>query len=141
MKRNTTIALFYTGELSLPALAAAALIVAGCGGGNTSSPQATQGDGYPGTDDQLLEEIEKAAFLFFWEQADPTTGQVKDRALAAAVDRVVQGQVVAPGDVAPAADVGCRRGGRPGRRRMSRDPAGRHCAPHLTSSSSTDRIA
>jgi len=29
-----------------------------------------------------MEEIENAAFLFFWEQADPTTGQVKDRAVA-----------------------------------------------------------
>jgi len=33
-------------------------------------------------DDQLLEEIERAAFLFFWEQASSITGQVKDRALA-----------------------------------------------------------
>ncbi|MBZ5701655.1 MAG: hypothetical protein LAN84_07385 [Acidobacteriia bacterium] len=54
----------------------------GCGGGGSSST-APSGDGYPGTDDQLLEEIEKAAFLFFWEQADPNTGMVKDRALAA----------------------------------------------------------
>jgi len=48
--------------------------------------QPPPGDGYPGTDDQLMEEIEKAAFLFFWEQADPNTGQVKDRALAAGVN-------------------------------------------------------
>lgn len=40
------------------------------------------GDGYPGTDEQLLEEIEQASFLFFWEQADPATGQVKDRSRA-----------------------------------------------------------
>ena len=33
-------------------------------------------------DDQFLDEIEKAAFLFFWEQADAETGQVKDRAFA-----------------------------------------------------------
>ena len=58
----------------------------GSGSGNTSSPSPPAGDGYAGTDDQLLEEIEKAAFLFFWEQADPTTGQVKDRALAAGND-------------------------------------------------------
>jgi hypothetical protein len=55
----------------------------GCGGGNSAPPPPPPGDGYPGTDDQLLEEIEKAGFLFFWEQADPTTGQVKDRAFAA----------------------------------------------------------
>jgi len=58
----------------------------GCGNGNTSSPQPPTEDGYNGTNDQLLEEMEKAAFLFFWEQADPATGQVKDRALAAGND-------------------------------------------------------
>jgi hypothetical protein len=30
-------------------------------------------------DDELLEEIEKANFLYFWEQANPQTGMVKDR--------------------------------------------------------------
>jgi len=30
-------------------------------------------------DDQFLEDLEKANFLFFWEQADPRTGLVKDR--------------------------------------------------------------
>src|SRR5690349_4404689 len=54
-----------------------ALSVHGCGG-NYSPPPTPPDDGYPGTDDQLLEEIEKAAFLFFSEQADPNTGQVKD---------------------------------------------------------------
>jgi hypothetical protein len=33
-------------------------------------------------DDALLDEIERAAALFFWEQADPATGLVKDRSLA-----------------------------------------------------------
>jgi hypothetical protein len=31
------------------------------------------------SDDALLEELEKASFLYFWEQADPHTGLVKDR--------------------------------------------------------------
>src|ERR1019366_5432295 len=31
-------------------------------------------------DDQFLEDLEHANFLFFWEQADPHTGLVKDRA-------------------------------------------------------------
>lgn len=30
-------------------------------------------------DDQFLEEVEKASFLFFWEQGSPNTGMVKDR--------------------------------------------------------------
>jgi hypothetical protein len=35
---------------------------------------------YPGSDDELLSEIERNAFEFFWNEASPTTGQVKDRA-------------------------------------------------------------
>src|ERR1700682_4184324 len=36
---------------------------------------------YRGSDDQLLDEIERAAFDFFWNEAGSTTGQVRDRAL------------------------------------------------------------
>jgi hypothetical protein len=36
---------------------------------------------YHGSDDQLLDEIERAAFDFFWNEANSTTGQVRDRAL------------------------------------------------------------
>jgi hypothetical protein len=63
-------------------LGGSAFFMQGCSGGSYSPPPPPSGDGYPGTDDQFMEEIEKAAFLFFWEQAGPTTGQVKDRALA-----------------------------------------------------------
>jgi len=64
-------------------LGSAAFLLTGCGGESPPVPPPPPGDGYLGTDDQLLEEIEKAGFLFFWEQADTTTGQIKDRALAA----------------------------------------------------------
>jgi hypothetical protein len=37
-------------------------------------------------DDQFLDQIERAIFLYFWEQASSTTGQVKDRAFAAGND-------------------------------------------------------
>jgi hypothetical protein len=37
-------------------------------------------------DDKLLDEIERRAFLFFWEQSDPTTGLTKDRNLAQSAD-------------------------------------------------------
>ena len=37
---------------------------------------------YEGTDEQLLDEVERASFDFFWNEASPRTGQVKDRALA-----------------------------------------------------------
>jgi len=36
---------------------------------------------YRGSDDQLLDEIERAAFDFFWNEASDVTGQVRDRAL------------------------------------------------------------
>ena len=35
---------------------------------------------YRGSDDQLLDEIERAAFDFFWNEASSTTRQVRDRA-------------------------------------------------------------
>jgi hypothetical protein len=36
---------------------------------------------YSGSDDQLLEDLQRAAFNFFWSEAGVATGQVKDRAL------------------------------------------------------------
>ena len=36
---------------------------------------------YKGSDDDLLDEIERAAYNFFWNEAHSATGQVKDRAL------------------------------------------------------------
>lgn len=35
---------------------------------------------HEGTDEQLLDEIQRRAFDFFWTEAGPATGQVKDRA-------------------------------------------------------------
>jgi hypothetical protein len=40
------------------------------------------GTPYQGTDEKLLDEIQRASFDFFWYEASPKTGQVKDRALA-----------------------------------------------------------
>src|SRR5437868_10197471 len=37
---------------------------------------------YQGTDEQLLDEIQKSSFRYFWDEADSGTGQVKDRAIA-----------------------------------------------------------
>ena len=53
--------------------------------GNTAFLQAGEADQRSGqkalapADDKFLEELEHANFLFFWEQADPHTGLVKDR--------------------------------------------------------------
>mgnify|MGYP003385371892 CR=1 FL=1 len=32
-------------------------------------------------DDAFLDRLERASILFFWEQADPQTGQIRDRAV------------------------------------------------------------
>src|ERR1700732_4255721 len=42
---------------------------------------------YRGSDDQLLDEVEPAAFDFFWNEASSTTGQVRDRALLNSSDQ------------------------------------------------------
>src|SRR5215469_40438 len=85
----------------------------GCGSGSYSPPPPPPGDGYLGTDDQLMEEIEKAAFLFFWEQADPNTGQVKDRALAAGNDTRTVSSIAATGYGLAALCIGYQRGYQP----------------------------
>jgi len=41
---------------------------------------ATEAPALSAEDDQFLDEVEKASFLFFWEQGSPNTGMVKDRA-------------------------------------------------------------
>jgi len=76
-------------------------------------PPPPPGDGYPGTDDQLLEEIEKAGFLYFWEQSDSSTGQVKDRALAAGNDTRTVSSVAATGFGLTALCIGAQRGFQP----------------------------
>ena len=47
-----------------------AVISMSCGGSGTSDSGPP-----PPTDDQFLDEIERATFLYFWEQASSTTGQ------------------------------------------------------------------
>ena len=89
------------------------LFLPGCGGGERASPPPPPGDGYPGTDDQLLEEIERAGFLFFWEQADSSTGQVKDRALAAGNDTRIVSSIAATGFGLTALCIGAQRGYQP----------------------------
>jgi len=48
----------------------------------TIAPQrgATPASALSAADDELLEDLSKRSFLFFWEQADPNTGLVRDRA-------------------------------------------------------------
>ncbi len=61
-------------------------------------------------DDQLLEEIEKANFLYFWEQANPQTGLVKDRCNARGNDTTVAASIAATGFGLTAICIGEKRG-------------------------------
>jgi len=69
-----------------------AMISMSCGGSNTSNSGPP-----PLSDDQFLDEIERAIFLYFWEQASSTTGQVKDRAFAAGNDSRTVSSISATG--------------------------------------------
>jgi hypothetical protein len=51
----------------------------------------------PGEDDQLLQEVEKAHFQFFLEQANPQTGLVKDRANVRSGDNGIVASIAATG--------------------------------------------
>ncbi len=59
-------------------------ITASCSGNrkSTASTQMSATKPFEGTDDQLLDDIQHAAFDFFWNEASPTTGQIRDRAPA-----------------------------------------------------------
>jgi hypothetical protein len=52
---------------------------------------------YRGSDDQLLDEIERAAFAFFWNEASSKTGQVRDRALLNGNDHRPAASIAATG--------------------------------------------
>ena len=61
-------------------------------------------------DDQFLDDLEKANFLFFWEQANRETGLVKDRANVRAADRTSVASIAATGFGLTALCIGSRRG-------------------------------
>src|ERR1035438_3250585 len=48
-------------------------------------------------DDLLLNELEKANFQYFWEQANPKTGLVKDRCNVHVNDKGIIGSIAATG--------------------------------------------
>ena len=48
-------------------------------------------------DDQFLDQLERANFLFFWEQADPQTGLIKDRCNVRTNDRGIVASVASVG--------------------------------------------
>jgi hypothetical protein len=61
-------------------------------------------------DDAFLEELEKANFQYFWDQADPQTGLIKDRCNVRAQDRTVVSSIAATGFGLTALCIGDQRG-------------------------------
>jgi hypothetical protein len=61
-------------------------------------------------DDQFLESLERANFLFFWEQSDPKTGLVKDRCNVRAADKSIVASIAATGFGLTALCIGHKRG-------------------------------
>ena len=55
------------------------------------------GTPYQGTDEKLLDEIQRTSFDFFWFEASAKTGQVKDRALANGNDTRAMSSIAATG--------------------------------------------
>ena len=64
----------------------------------------------PVSDDEFMDQIQRAIFQFFWEQASPATGQVKDRALAAGNDTRTISSIAATGFGLTALCIGHKRG-------------------------------
>ena len=86
-------------------------LLAGCGGGGKSQPvQSPGGTAYQGTDEQLLDEIQKGSFSFFWNEASPSTGQVKDRAYLNGNDTRTMSSIAATGFGLSALCIGDARG-------------------------------
>jgi hypothetical protein len=61
-------------------------------------------------DDQLLEELEKSNFQYFWEQANPQTGLVKDRCNLRVNDQGIVASIAATGFGLTALCIGEHRG-------------------------------
>jgi hypothetical protein len=61
-----------------------------------TAPEPT-GRPYEGTNEQLLDEIQRASFKFFWDEASPNTGQVKDRATTDGKDQRRMASIAATG--------------------------------------------
>jgi hypothetical protein len=91
-----------------------------CGSGLLACPwigfatrAATGGARYAGTDDQVLDDIQRASFAFFWDEAPAVTGQVKDRARANGGDMYTVSSIAATGFGLTALCIADARGYRP----------------------------
>src|SRR5436190_19160672 len=78
-------------------LASPLAALSACGQRDANSFAEPAGVPYEGTDERLLDEIQPAAFHFFWSEASEKTGQVKDRALANGNDSRKMSSIAATG--------------------------------------------
>src|SRR5204863_6020216 len=62
-----------------------------------TAPAAPAGTDLSQQDDQLLDELERANFRYFWEQGDPHTGLIKDRHNVRTADNRVVASIAATG--------------------------------------------
>src|SRR5215471_11396650 len=77
----------------------------------TPAPPATNPGALSPEDDQFLDELEKTTFQYFWDQANPKTGLVKDRCNARAEnDTNVVGSIASTGFGLTALCIGANRG-------------------------------
>ena len=61
-------------------------------------------------DDKLLDDLERACFLFFWEQGNPQTGLIKDRCNVRATDTSLAASIASTGFGLTAICIGDQRG-------------------------------
>lgn len=80
-----------------------------CSGGSQSSRNSA-GTPFEGTDAQLLDDLERASFQFFWNETNPATGQVKDRAFLNGKDTRTMSSIAATGFGLTALCIGDSRG-------------------------------
>ena len=105
LSRRELLARFGKAALVSPVLTLAT-VVSSCGSGSKTNPPPPP----PLPDDQFLDQIQRAIFLYFWEQASATTGQVKDRAFAAGNDVRTVSSIAATGFGLTALCIGDQRG-------------------------------
>ena len=85
-------------------------LLIGCGSNAPKTVQSPGGAPYQGTDEQLLDEIQKGSFAFFWNETNPSTGQVKDRAYLNGNDTRAMASIAATGFGLSALCIGDARG-------------------------------
>ena len=75
-----------------------------------TAPPATPTFALSPEDDAFLEQLQTANFQFFWEQADPETGLVKDRCHVREADNGIVGSIASTGFGLTALCIGHQRG-------------------------------